>query len=161
LTGSCVRHSIDHHHALVAETYPAIHSPGVFLLLSPTEGPPARCHKDRGHCLAFIGNKLFAVHLYFEGLPSLDPFFNSSIHHLHLILVPSTLSDPYSVGASSARDPHLVFAGQASQACLPPSKGRPTLHPVYANANKITMPRQVSPAYAANSKQQRRGYPAF
>ena len=81
LTGLGVRHSVDHHHALVAKADAAIHSTGVFLLLGPPEDPPARCYKDRSHSLAFIGDKFFAVHINLEGLSSLDTFFYSSIDH--------------------------------------------------------------------------------
>ena len=85
LTGFSVRHSVDHHHALVAKTDAAIHSTGVFLLLRITEGPPSGRHKNRSRSLAFIGYKLFTVHLNLESLSSPDPFPYSTAEHLYFV----------------------------------------------------------------------------
>jgi hypothetical protein len=85
LTGFSVRHSVDHHHALMAKADATIHPTGVFLLLGPSECPPTRCHEDGRDGLAFVGDKLFAVHFDLEGFSSLDPFLYSSIHHPNFI----------------------------------------------------------------------------
>jgi hypothetical protein len=57
----------------------------MFLLLGPPKGPPACCYKDSRYGLAFVGDKLFAVHFDLEGFSSLDPFLYSSIHHPNFI----------------------------------------------------------------------------
>jgi hypothetical protein len=84
----------------MAKTDATIHTAWVFLLPGPTERSPTRCHEDGRDGLAFVGDKLFAVHFDLEGITSFHSLFYSSVDHVSLSSFP--LSSTLAVNLLSA-----------------------------------------------------------